>query len=172
MKKIFILTLASFLFFGGYAQKCVNKMIYDKNVKQKILIGQITREGLQKKQFKNWFDEGYKSYTPNQDVVEQLINFVPKNAKIVVIMGTWCSDSRREVPRLFKILDAIGFNKDSVTIYAINRKFSAGKVDISAYNAKKVPTIIYYHYGYEAGRIIETPEKSLEEDLLLFSKRK
>ncbi len=124
------------------------------------------------KEFKKWYSIEYNSYQPKQEIVEQLINLLPSNAKITIVMATWCSDSRREVPRFFKILDAIGFNSDNVTIYCVNKKFQAGKEKISMFQIKKVPTFIYFHYDYEAGRIIETPQTTLEEDLLMFTQRK
>jgi hypothetical protein len=172
MKKLLLLTvLMSFCVFG-FSQNTLNKTVKDKKLNQKILLGTVNREGFMKKRYKDWFMQEYDSYNPNQDLIQKLVEFVPENAKITIVMGTWCSDSRREVPRFYKILDQIGFSESRVTVYCINKDFKAGDIDISGLEIKKVPTFIYYHYGYEAGRIIETPSVSLEADFYDFTQRK
>ncbi len=154
-------------------QKNVNKIVFNEKMNQKILVGEITRKGLNKKPFKSWFTKEYENYKPDKASIKHLKNFLPENAKITVVLATWCPDSRREVPRLFKILDQVDFNYDSLNIYAVAKNFKkSGQKDISTLNIKKVPTIIYYHYGYEAGRIIEKPKISIEKDLVEFRKRK
>ncbi len=35
-------------------------------------------------------------------------------------MGTWCSDSRREVQRFLKIIDAVNYPEDNLTINNVN----------------------------------------------------
>ncbi len=173
MRKIFLLFVAGIFLFSSCATKGkVNKVVFNKATNQEILLGKINRRGLEKKPFKEWFDKGYKLYKPDEKTITELKKHIAKNAKIVIIMGTWCSDSRREVPRFYKILDEIGFNKDSLTIYAVDRQMRTPKGEEVKYQIEKIPTIIYYHYNYEAGRIVESPKVSLEKDLLLFTKRK
>ncbi len=170
MKNSVLLSLFVIVLFsvGCSSFRKVNKVVYDKKANQKILIGKVTREGFEKKPFKEWFDNEYNSYKPDERAIKALKRLMPANAEITIIMGTWCPDSRREVPRFLKILDQIGFNYDHLTIYCVNRDFQAGNVDISSYNVKRIPTFIYKHYGYVAGRIVEKPKISLEEDLLRF----
>lgn len=55
-------------------------------------------------------------------------------------MGTWCGDSKREVPKLYKILEA-------------------------SLNIHRVPTVIFYKDGKEVNRIVEHPIKTFEEDI-------
>jgi thiol-disulfide isomerase/thioredoxin len=171
MKKI-ITVFVLLSFFSCKTNSELNKVIYDKEVKQKILIGKIDRNGLKSKKFKTWFEEEYNSYQPDVASIKHLKNFIPDNAKITIVLATWCSDSRREVPRFYKILDQIGFDENKVTIYAVDKIFQSLNFDIKDLKIEKVPTFIYYHYGYEAGRIVETPKESLEKDLVDFTKRK
>ncbi|MBI9035345.1 MAG: hypothetical protein JEZ03_12835, partial [Bacteroidales bacterium] len=42
----------------------------------------------------------------------------------------------------------------------------AGDVDLGSFDVQRVPTFILTKENIEVGRIIETPELSLEEDLL------
>ncbi len=81
-------------------------------------------------------------------------------------MGTWCSDSRREVPRFKKILDLLNYPAEKVKIFAVNRDKKIEKEDISGLRIEFVPTFIFYSDGKETGRIVETPYKSLEADML------
>jgi thiol-disulfide isomerase/thioredoxin len=79
-------------------------------------------------------------------------------------MGTWCSDSRREVPRFLRILDELNFNNELLTINYVDRKKESPEGDISSLDIKYVPTFIFYKGGKEIGRIIETPQITLESD--------
>jgi len=60
--------------------------------------------------FKQWFNEEYESYVIDEETLS-LISAIEDEIKIECFMGTWCEDSRREVPRFYKILDQIKFNK-------------------------------------------------------------
>ena len=101
-----------------------------------------------------------------------------QGVEITVLLGTWCSDSRREVPRLWKILDAIGMPPDEATLYAVGSSRFTSEMPIpeellewsarikEEYGVERVATIILYRGGEEIGRIVETPETTLEGDLL------
>lgn len=175
MKKItFTILLISIVLGSCKTQKDFNQVIKDNNLNQKILFGKIDRNGLMKKPFKDWFTKEYDAYTPDATSINHLKSFMADNAKIVIVLATWCPDSQREVPRFYKILDAMDFDETKVEVIAVDKDFYAGDdVDVAQYQIDKVPTIIYYHYGYEAGRIEETPSfGSLEKDLVDFTKRK
>ena len=169
MKKIVSLFVVLSIVFSSCS---INKVVYNKDTEQKILLGAINRKGLEKGQFGEWFKEEYNSYIPQEKVIKELKKYMPQNAKITIVMATWCPDSRREVPRFYKILDDIGFNEDNLTVYAVDRNKEVPDGLTNKYEIDRVPTIIYWHYDYEAGRIIETPKVSLEKDLLEFTQRK
>ncbi len=76
------------------------------------------------------------------------------------------ADSRREVPRFFKIIDEIQFPQERIKIFGVDRKKESSEGDIAALNIELVPTFIFYVNEKEIGRIIETPEVSLEGDML------
>jgi len=86
--------------------------------------------------------------------------------KIVCIQGTWCSDSRREVPRFFKILYELNYDLENLTMICVDRKKQADNIDVDQFVIEKVPTFIFYKDDSELGRIIETPKNTLEIDLL------
>jgi len=138
------------------------------------LIGAVNRDGLKKEPFSNWFVAGYKSYQPNQGITKKIkkISLVEgKNLEVTVFMGTWCSDSQKQIPRLYKILDEIGLSSDRVSVHALGivphefRKTHDGIAE-DGLNIYRVPTIILRKDNVELGRIIETPAETLEQDLL------
>jgi thiol-disulfide isomerase/thioredoxin len=145
----------------------LNKKIIDPRLDQEILYGYCDRAGLEKGEFGKLFEEYYKIYEPDQGILNQL-KLKKEGIEILMIVGTWCSDSQEQVPRFFKILDKIRFNKNSVQIICVSRDKEAGDVETVNYNIQKVPTFIIYRKGREIGRIVETPYATLEKDLLMF----
>ncbi|MDP4175154.1 MAG: thioredoxin family protein, partial [Bacteroidota bacterium] len=83
---------------------------------------------------------------------------------ITIVLGTWCSDSRREIPRFLKILDSLGFDSGKVKLLAVDREKKGLGDEIDSLKIELVPTIIFYKDGKEAGRITEAPEETLETD--------
>ncbi|MGB9663477.1 MAG: thioredoxin family protein [Ignavibacteria bacterium] len=140
------------------------KIITDEKSGKPMLIGLCTKENLTKDtSFSWWFEAEYDYYSPDSSIIK-LINL--DSIKIVCVMGTWCSDSRREVPRFFKILDNLKFNEKNLTLYCVDRKKQADGFDIDQFVIERVPTFILYKNDSEIGRIIETPQETLEKDIL------
>ncbi len=166
MKTIFSVLL-SFIFLTTIANSQeINKTVFSEATNSVILIGHCNRDAFVMPEFQTWFDEGYENYVPEQKTIHILSEISKNNLNIVVVMGTWCSDSRREVPRLYRILDEIGFTEDQIELINVNRVKLVPGEDISKFDIEKVPTIIVYKNNKETGRITESPKKSLEEDLL------
>jgi thiol-disulfide isomerase/thioredoxin len=83
--------------------------------------------------------------------------------------GTWCGDSRRQIPRLARLLDAAGVDEELLTLVALSNrpmefKQSPGRLEAKRY-VHRTPTIVVVRDGVEVGRIVETPAVSLEADL-------
>ncbi len=150
-----------------YAQT-VNDKAWDADLEENILVGLCDRDGLQEGEFGEIFDEEYNDYQLDKEVIDELRKTLHtlNNYQIVVVFGTWCGDSQREVPRFFKVLDEAGIKEDQVKIYAVNRRKEGVTVDLSKYHIEFVPTFIVLVDGKEKGRIVESPEDSLEKDLL------
>ncbi len=130
-----------------------------------MLIGYCTREAFQDTAFKDWFDESYNSYQPDFEILDKLEGKL-EDISITIVMGTWCSDSREQVPSFYKILDEINYPSEKVKLICVDRKKKGLSNEADDLNIELVPTIIFYRNGEEIGRIIETPQESLEKDLL------
>jgi thiol-disulfide isomerase/thioredoxin len=151
-----------------------NQKVWDEDLNKKVLVGLCDRHVLEQGDFGEIFQQEYSGYQPDENTVKQLKQIIrshPDAYKIVVIFGEWCSDSQREVPRFFKVMDAVGFPADQVEIYAVNRKKQGVTVDLSGYQVQYVPLFIINESGMEKGRIIESPEQSLEKDWLAILKK-
>ena len=70
------------------------------------------------------------------------------------------------MPRLFKILNELNYNVNSITLIGVNREKQGLSNETEGLEIELVPTIIFYKDGSEIGRIVETPAESLEKDLL------
>lgn len=145
----------------------INKITIDPKDGKEILIGNCDRHGLEEGEFGELFRQYYDIYEPDKAVLTEL-KARQAGIEILVVLGTWCSDSQEQVPKFFKILDKIRFDKKSVQLICVDRSKKAGEVDLVNYNIEKVPTFIVYRKGREIGRIIETPYVTLEKDLLMF----
>lgn len=145
-------------------QEPANQVIYDENAGEKILYGKINTKAFDKKGF-GWYKKGYTNYKVNKQVLDKLDSTKLAQIKVEIVLGTWCPDSRRELPHFFKIADYMGIPKEHITMTAVNRKFKAPDFKKGKNGITRVPTFIILHKGKEIGRIVESPENTLEQDL-------
>ena len=144
----------------------VNKTALDSVSQKEILIGKCTLEGLMSNEiFNTAFKTENKYYKIDCNTVEILRNKLD-NISIVLFMGTWCGDSKEQVPRFYMIMDMLTYDTHSIKIYCNKRGKYADDPYANQFNILKIPTFIIFKDGVEIGRIVETPKVSLEKDLL------
>jgi len=145
------------------SKKQVNDTIaYEDSV---MLLGEATREGFKMDAFKEWYNLGYDYYKPKPEIIDSLKPLL-KDVQITVFMGTWCEDSQRETPHLYKILDQANFDEDKLTLYTVSDEKTTPQGFEEGKDINYVPTIIFYKNGEELNRIVEYPMKNLEADML------
>jgi len=130
-----------------------------------MLVGPVVRQDFLADPYKLWFEEEYNIYALDSNVLAS-IPVEKLNRKIKVFLGTWCSDSQRELPRFYKILDYLDYDKSQLEVIALDREKKSGNNEQEGWNIEFVPTFIFLEDGQEVGRIIETPNETLEKDLL------
>jgi len=164
--KIILLAFSCLLFLTtiGFAQKYNKRAIDPKNQKE-MLVGLCNRHGLESAPFSEWFNKEYTNYQPDTLTLD-LLKDQMKGVRIVLVMASWCGDSRREVPRFYKILDYLDFKAKRMKVISTDREKKAGKVPVEELKIQLVPTFVIYKNDKELGRIIESPAVSLEKDLL------
>ena len=138
--------------------------------KQKILYGLCTKDSLAAEPFGKWFTTGYDSYQPHTAAVTRLKKESFENISIKVFFGSWCGDSKRELPRFVKLLSAISFPEKQLQLIGVDNGDSLVKQspqhEETGLGIFRVPTFIIYKNGIEINRINEFPAVSLEKDLV------
>lgn len=142
---------------------------FSQAVADKILYGVIRKENMVDSPYAKWFVTNYDNYQPASSTVAALQKLSVKDISIDIYLGTWCGDSRREVPRFLKLLDQIPVLSKNVKIIGLGGsdslyKQSPGKEE-SGKGIFRVPVFIIYRNGVEVNRINEFPAVSLEKDL-------
>lgn len=167
MKKTYSLIIS--LFFAIYFLNAqdFNRSIIDPQKQDTILVGYCTKTIFQTPPYSEWFIPEYNSYVPNNDILTELKDLLSEELHIVVVFGSWCSDSKEHLPHFFNIIDKLNLYDDMIDIIAVDRKKQAAEIDLTMYNIEKVPTFIFYKNGKEIGRIIETPQTTLENEMKL-----
>ena len=162
MKKLFLFLMILSAVINAQEK---NKLVTDEKSGKPMLIGLCDRTAFADTSFSWWFNSEYDNYTPDSTEVLKLSNVI-NDVKITIVMGSWCSDSRREVPRIFKILDRINYNFQNLTIVCVDRNKTAPNGLVEKLDIKLVPTFICTKDDKEIGRIVETPKETLEKDLV------
>jgi thiol-disulfide isomerase/thioredoxin len=140
--------------------------IFNKNKNSKMELNGITKQAdLTGNKKIKWFDEEYKNYTPNQVIIKSL-KPLKNEIKVLVVAGSWCSDTQRELPRFFKIANEIGILNNNIEMIMVDENKKSTAFNISVIQVTNIPTFIFFKDGKELGRIIEKPHDSLEEDLV------
>jgi thiol-disulfide isomerase/thioredoxin len=130
------------------------------------ILGYFNPDRLTHYPYSTFYMKGFEEYSPNTDAVNNLLDTGKKDLTIKVVMGTWCPDSRREVPRFMKVLDAWKFPLENVTFIGVDNAKLSPVGEYASLDIVRVPTFIIYKNKVEAGRIIENPTTSLEQDLV------
>jgi hypothetical protein len=138
--------------------------------KPKILYGVCTKDSLIAEPFGSWYNTNYETYKPAPGIVSDLKKEDISGISIKVFFGTWCGDSKREVPRFLKLLSTISFPEKKLQLIGLGGGDSLVKQSPEHEEAGlgifRVPTFIIYKNGVEINRINEFPVFSLEKDLL------
>lgn len=130
---------------------------------EKELTGPLSKEDILEN-VPDW-QELVASYTPKPEIVEKLKS-INKEIQVEIFMGCWCPDCRQHVSAYFKIMEVADNPFISTSYIGIPREREARKEFIQGKNIVRIPTFIIYFQNQEIGRIIETPTKSVEQDLI------
>ena len=108
------------------------------------------------------FKNSYDNYVPSE-----LSALKYNDIRVVVFFGTWCHDSKRELPRALKIFNEMGINDENIELIAVGLDKKEPQGRALKLNLVYTPTLIFFRGSKEIGRIIEKPVISLEKDIEL-----
>jgi thiol-disulfide isomerase/thioredoxin len=110
-------------------------------------------------------------YKPDPAAV-QALKGVATETEVVVFFGTWCTQCKHYLPHFLRTLDLVDNPKFTVTFYGVNEDETEPRDVIKKYNMAKTPTVIFLQGGQQLGRIEETPEETMEADMVRILKAK
>ena len=127
------------------------------------LLGPLTREAILQSH-PDW-QEVLAAYQPDSQAIAGLKAF-DRPVQVEIFLGTWCPDSKAHVSEFFKVLDLADNPLISATLVGIPRDKTQRSPYYQGKDVPKLPTFFVWVEGQEKGRIIEVPQKSMEQDLL------
>ena len=129
------------------------------------IIGVFERKELSNNPHAEWFNQNYSDYNLDKETLNKLKPLF-KDIEITVFMGTWCSDSRKEIPVFFKLIDKLRINENSIELIGMTlEKTTPDSLELDQ-NLINVPTFIFKKDGKEINRIVEFPLETIEKDIL------
>ena len=130
------------------------------------ILGYFDPDRLTHYPYSSWYDNGFDQYQPKSEAINNLLGINKNDITIKIVMGTWCPDSRREVPRFMKVLNLWHFPVTKLTFIGVDNEKHSPVGEYVNLGIVRVPTFIVYKNNIEAGRIIENPSTSLEQDIV------
>jgi thiol-disulfide isomerase/thioredoxin len=116
------------------------------------LLGHVTRAALH--EYAPWNALWEPPYLPDPAAVAT-IKAQAKSVTVLVIMATWCPDSKREMPRYFATMDAAGVGDAGLTMVGVDRTKKDGEGLTEKWAITRVPTFVFFRDGKEIGRFVE-----------------
>lgn len=154
---------------------CVPLLLFARKP-QSDLLGICSISALQKEPYASWYAKNFTEYNSNEEILQGLRKMDLSRIKIKILFGTWCGDSRREVPHMIKVLKQMSFDEKNLELIGVDDSTETYKQSPQHQEAGleiyRVPTFIIYEKEKEINRIVEFPVESLERDLLHILEKK
>jgi len=136
------------------------------------LLGISSVERLAEPPFDVWYKEHFDAYEVSTETLKDL----QWPDSITLFMGTWCGDSKREVPKFIKMLEAPNYDLSKFKVINLNTGFQnykqAPEREESGQFIHRVPTFVFQDAaGVELGRIVQEILSSLWRKILVRSCR-
>ena len=183
MKKIILILFVIFMSCKNSNPKNKNNDLIDEDIEYVDLIGDFKKNDLNKPPYRSWFFENYNNHELDIETIGKINNILSERQEtnkdgdisktspylrsrlsIKVIMGTWCSDSRENVPAFIKLMDYLKFSRYQLIGLDVEKKNP--RQDELLYEIINVPTFIFYDDKEEINRIVELTIESIEKDIL------
>lgn len=158
-----LLLLFSFLAIFTLSAQEKYKTVTDEKSGKPMLVGVADRNAFNDTSYSWWYNSEYDNYRVKTRELGDVAGKI-KDFGITIVMGTWCSDSRREIPRFYKILDTLSYPAEKIKLIMVDKEKKDLTGEVDSMKIELVPTIIFYKDSQEQGRITEAPKATLEKD--------
>ena len=167
---LILLFTVNILYNKTYAQEAIPAASEFKEAcTEKIITGETNLEQLE--QIPEFWME-YLSYYADYVIDREKLRAIgeelnSKSIKIIAIIGTWCGDTKEQMPVLQKILDNLPEeSRWTIEYVGVDRDKTVDGLDIASLGVNFIPAFIFYENDQEIGRIIETPSSTMENDII------
>lgn len=137
--------------------------------KPAMLLGPSSPKLLEQEPFAKWFIPNFDKYQVDSSLIPA-IKKAFKGKRMEFFVGTWCGESRADMPGVLKILQAAQVDSAQFKLIFLNNSGTMNRQspghEESGKKIVRVPTYIFYKGKKEIGRIIDAPVESFEKDLL------
>lgn len=137
----------------------------------KIVIGKFTRSLLESDSSFSWYRYNYDAFTPDSASIAYL-STAAHDVHFIVVGGTWCGDTKHELPKFFKTISLSHIPEKNIELYGVDRSKKSNDGLTEKYGITQVPTFILFSDGKEIGRIVESTKNGMEFDLAGLLKNK
>jgi hypothetical protein len=128
------------------------------------LVGQLSRSEIEAA-MPDWVGAQIEA-RPDVDQAITMAVAGSAESRVTVYLGTWCSDSRRELSRFWRAVDEAGGEVAFELAYVgVNRDMDQPAEHLEGLGLQYVPTFVVAVGGSETGRIVEESPNGIEYDL-------
>ncbi|TAD92428.1 MAG: hypothetical protein EAY75_02675, partial [Bacteroidetes bacterium] len=115
----------------------------------KNLLGHCSPAMLQQLPYSQWFSTNYAAYQPHPATIAALAPQM-RQLRVEIFLGTWCGDSKREVPRMLKILAQAGMDSNAISLIFVDNLAETYKQspqhEEQGKHIFRVPTFLVYRH--------------------------
>lgn len=171
MKKICIYLMINCLWLQPLLAQHLNQVITDTTLLTEVLIDTCDRDGLSGPVFGAFYQQEYATYSPDSEIIQQIDQQL-NNYHLTIVMGSWCSDSQEQVPRIYKILDQLHFPGNQVTLICVDRKRKPSMPTFSVWiSSLSRPLFLTKAVRKQAVSLKHPPKPSKKTSLVSFKPR-
>ena len=129
-----------------------------------VLLGPLTRDRIEAER-PDWIQQQIES-APDPVAAAEMTALL-HDAELQIYLGTWCSDSKRELSRFWRALDDVAVPEIAGLSYiGVDRSKTAPAEYVEGVELRFVPTFVVRRHGIELGRVVEEAPSGIEIDLL------
>jgi len=164
--KLIVSTLLCFVI-GSMIAKSQSSKDEQKEEKTKedslMLVGRFSFENWQREM--NWqLDTSFSIESNKLNELDDLI--AKENITFIIFAGSWCKDSRSELPKIMEIIKRANVNESKYELLGVDRMKFEPSGKYLEYKIERVPTLIILKDGKEIGRIVEYPNSHWIDDII------
>lgn len=171
LKFILIYLIFCLYFLSAIAQTDSAYRIETDEKGRNVIIGAISWVDWQKEA--KWESYSAEDFSPVEPIIKLLKEtFEEKNISLKLFAGSWCGDTKTEMPKIIRIIESLEIDSLNFVIIGLDRNKREDTGLAESYNIERVPTLIVIREGMEIGRIVEFPKTAWDIDLaeIVFAK--